>query len=118
MLGYAPFLSGPARPRPTKGGGVLFVIIGRDGPDAKELRPRLRPAHLEHLGGQDRLGRLRLAGPLTDGAGSLIVIEADSIEDVRRIADADPYVTGGVFAELEIHPFLQVLPAPAAKDGE
>ena len=97
---------------------MLFVIIGRDGPDAKELRPRLRPAHLEHLGGQDRLGRLRLAGPLTDGAGSLIVIEAESIEDVRRIADADPYVTGGVFAELEIHPFLQVLPAPAAKDGE
>ncbi len=95
---------------------MLFVIIGRDGPDAKELRPRLRPAHLEHLGVHDRLGRVRLAGPLTDGAGSLIVIEADSIEDVRRIADADPYVTGGVFAAVEIHPFLQVLPVPATKE--
>jgi uncharacterized protein YciI len=101
-----------------KGGGVLFVIIGRDGPDAKELRPRLRPAHLEHLGVQDRLGRIRLAGPLVDGAGSLIVIEADRIEDVRRIADADPYVTGGVFAEVEIHPFLQVLPAPVTEESD
>ena len=91
---------------------MLFVIIGRDGPDAKELRPRLRAAHLEHLGVHDRQGRVRLAGPLTDGAGSLIVMEADRIEDVRRIADADPYVTGGVFASVEIHPFLQVLPAP------
>jgi uncharacterized protein YciI len=59
-----------------------------------------------------------LAGPLTDGAGSLIVIEADSIEDVHRIADADPYVTGGVFAAVEIHPFLQVLPVPATKEPE
>ena len=95
---------------------MLFVIIGRDGPDAKELRPRLRPAHLEHLGAQDRLGRVRLAGPLTDGAGSVIVIEADSIDEVRRITDTDPYVTGGVFAEVEIHPFLQVL--PAIKEGD
>jgi len=97
---------------------VLFVIIGRDGPDAKELRPRLRPAHLEHLGAQDRLGSLRLAGPLTDGAGSLIVVEADCIEDVRKITDLDPYVIGGVFAEVEIHPFLQVFPAPEAKEAE
>lgn len=96
---------------------MLFVIIGRDGPDAKELRPRLRPAHIEHLGTQDRLGRLRLAGPLTDGAGSLIVLEAACIEDVRKIIDADPYVVGGVFAEVEIHPFLQVLPAPGAKES-
>lgn len=97
---------------------MLFVIIGRDGPDAKELRPRLRPAHLEHLGVQDRLGRVRLAGPLTDGAGSLIVMEADRIEDIRRIADADPYVTGGVFASVEIHPFLQVLPASANEKSD
>jgi uncharacterized protein len=107
--------SGPARPRPIEGGGVLFVIIGRDGPDAKELRPRLRPAHLAHLCVYDRQGRVHVAGPLTDGAGSLIIVEADTIEDVRRIADADPYVTGGVFATVEIHPFLQVLPAPVAK---
>lgn len=97
---------------------MLFVIIGRDGPDAKELRPRLRPAHLEHLGTYDRQGRVRLAGPLTDGAGSLIVLEAESLEEARRIADADPYVTGGVFSAVEIHPFLQVLPPPAAKRSE
>jgi len=97
---------------PERGEGVLFVIIGRDGPDAKELRPRLRPAHLQHLGEHDRRGRVRLAGPLTDGAGSLIVIDAEDIATVQRIMDADPYVTGGVFEHVEIHPFLQVLPTP------
>lgn len=90
---------------------MLFVIIGRDGAEAKALRPKLRPAHLEHLAGLDRVGRIVLAGPLTDGAGSLIVLKAETIEEVRAVAKRDPYVTGGVFASFEIHPFLQVLPA-------
>jgi len=89
---------------------VLFVIIGRDSPEAKDLRPKLRPAHLDYLGTFDRDGRVKLAGPLTDGAGSLIVLEADSLEAVQAIAEADPYRRGGVFATVEIHPFLQVFP--------
>jgi uncharacterized protein YciI len=95
----------------SKGGSMLFVIIGRDGPDAKRLRPELRPAHLEHLAAFDREGRVRLAGPLTDGAGSLIVLEAADETEARQIAQADPYSTGGVFERVEIHPFVQVLPA-------
>lgn len=90
---------------------MLYVIIGRDGPNAKELRPQLRPQHLEHLGAYDRQGRVTLAGPLTDGHGSLIVLEADTLADVEEIMRQDPYVGGGVFASVEIHPFLQVLPS-------
>jgi uncharacterized protein YciI len=91
---------------------LLFVIIGHDSPEAKELRPKLRPAHLTHLEGFHRAGRIKLSGPLTDGAGSLIVIEAADLADAKRVADADPYVRGGVFAEVEIHPFMQVFPPP------
>jgi uncharacterized protein YciI len=94
---------------------VLFVIIGRDGPDAKRLRPQLRPAHLEHLAVLDRAGRVRLAGPLTDGAGSLIVVDVDDPEAALRIAESDPYRIGGVFENVEVHPFLQVLPDPGRK---
>ena len=90
---------------------MLFVIIGHDGPHAKDLRPKLRPDHLAHLGEYDRAGKVKLAGPLIDGAGSLIVLEAESESAVRAIADADPYVRGGVFESVEIHPFKQVLPA-------
>jgi uncharacterized protein YciI len=89
---------------------MLYVIIGHDSPNAKELRPQLRARHLEHLDEFDKRGRIVLAGPLTDGYGSLIVLEADDIEEVRRIAEADPYRQGGVFEQVEIHPFLQVLP--------
>ena len=89
---------------------MLFVIIGRDGPDAKELRPKIRPEHLAHLAQYDEQNRVRLAGPLTDGTGSLIVLEAANIEEARSIAEADPYRTKGVFAEIDVHPFIQVLP--------
>lgn len=90
---------------------MLFVIIGRDGPDAKRLRPELRPAHLAHLEKYDREGRVLLAGPLTDGAGSLIVLELDGADEARRVADDDPYRIGGVFESVEIHPFVRVLPS-------
>ena len=94
---------------------LLFVIIGHDSPEAKELRPKLRPSHLAHLETYHRAGRVKLSGPLTDGAGSLIVIAAADIAEAKRIADADPYVTGGVFAEVEIHPFMQVFPPPESE---
>ena len=90
---------------------MLYVIIGRDGPNAKELRPQLRPKHLEHLGTYDREGRVRLAGPLTDGHGSLIIVDVDSEQAARDLAERDPYSRGGVFESVEIHPFKQVLPA-------
>lgn len=89
---------------------MLFVIIGRDGPNAKDLRPKLRPDHLAHLSKSDAAGKLKLAGPMTDGAGSLIVVDAENQEEVQALVAADPYVVGGVFAEVEIHPFLQVFP--------
>ena len=93
---------------------VLFVIIGTDGPRGQALRPGLRAAHLARLEALERDGRLVLAGPFADGSGSLIVIAADSLDDARAFAEADPYVTGGVFHAIDIRPFVKVLPASPA----
>lgn len=89
---------------------MLFVIIGHDARDAKEKRPQFRPAHLAHLEPLAHTGKLRLAGPLTDGAGSLIVVDADSLSAVWELVARDPYVTNGVFERVDVHPFLQVFP--------
>lgn len=88
----------------------LFVIIGHDAPGSKEKRPVLRNSHLAHLGKLHAQDRIVLAGPFTDGTGSLIVIRAESLAAARAVADADPYVTGGVFARVDVLPFKQVLP--------
>jgi uncharacterized protein YciI len=90
---------------------MLFVIIGHDARDAKDKRPLHRPAHLAHLAPLDKQGRVKLAGPLTDGAGSLIVIEAASLAATWELVGRDPYVTNGIFERVEVHPFTQVFPA-------
>lgn len=92
---------------------MLFVILGHDAPNGREKRPQVRPAHLAHLEPLARAGRVRLAGPLLDASGSLIVLEADSLAEAWSIVARDPYVTEGVFARVEVKPFQQVFPAPA-----
>ncbi len=89
---------------------MLFVIIGHDAPDAREKRPQTRPAHLAYLEPMSRAGKIFLAGPFTDGSGSLIVVEADSREEVWALVARDPYVTNGIFNRVEVKPFLQVFP--------
>ena len=93
----------------------LFVIIGKDGPDALAKRPAVRPRHLEHLRPLDRAGRVAIAGPLfaDDGktpCGSLIILEAADLATARELAARDPYVVEGVFATHDVKPFAQVFP--------
>lgn len=87
------------------------MIIGHDAPDAKEKRPQHRPAHLAHLEPLVQQGKVILAGPFTDGSGSLIVIDAASRAAVWELVAHDPYVTNGVFNKVEVKPFMQVFPA-------
>jgi uncharacterized protein YciI len=90
----------------------LFVWIGRDREGSAELRARVRPEHLEKL--RVHAPRIRFAGPLRDergvARGSVIVIEAASLAEVRAIAAADPYAREGVFERWEVFETIQVLP--------
>ncbi|MBM4242457.1 MAG: YciI family protein [Deltaproteobacteria bacterium] len=93
----------------------LFVILGHDGPDALAKRPVVRPRHLDHLRPLSEAGRVVVAGPLfgDDGKtprGSLIVLEAPSLDEARALAARDPYVVDGVFARHEVMPFARVFP--------
>ena len=93
---------------------MIFVILGFDGPDGAAKRKIHRPAHLARMQELDNAKRVLLAGPLTDGAGSLIVILADSLTEAETFAREDPYVLHGVFERVEVHPFIQVFPQPAS----
>ena len=89
---------------------MKFVILGFDGPDGQAKRKIYRPAHLARLEALAAAQRVVLAGPLTDQTGSLMVIEADSLEAAEAFAREDPYLIHGVFDRIEVHPFLQVIP--------
>lgn len=89
---------------------MKFVILGFDGPEGEAKRRIHRPAHLAKIESLDRQGRVIVAGPLTDKVGSLILIEAESLEEATAIAQEDLYTVNGVFERVEVHPFLQVFP--------
>ena len=99
---------------------MLYAVMGEDAPDSLEIRRRVRPEHLRRVEVLRDEGRLVLAGPhpAVDSpdpgpagfTGSLIVAEFASLEEARAWADADPYVTAGVFQRVTVKPFRQVLP--------
>jgi uncharacterized protein len=99
----------------------LFVLLGRDAPDTAELRKKIRASHLEHLKAAADQGRIVHAGPLLDPTGtpvgSLIVLEADTIEAARATAALDPYVTAGVFQTFEVLETRAVFGARAETPG-
>ena len=85
----------------------LYAFIGTDGTRGAELRNVHRPAHLEGIDELVAEDRIHHAGPLLgeDGApvGSLILFEAETLDEARRIAARDPYVTEGIFERHEVH---------------
>ena len=100
---------------------MLYAIIGNDSENSLQKRLAVRAQHLERLQTLQNEGKLLLAGPFPaidaydPGAagfsGSLIVAEFDSLEAATAWADADPYVTEGVFSSVVIKPFKKVFPA-------
>jgi uncharacterized protein len=82
-------------------------MIAKDKPGSGEMRAATRPVHLEHLKG---LGdRLILAGALlgSDGnpEGSLLVLDADTLEAATASFMADPFISEGIFASVEVKPW-------------
>jgi hypothetical protein len=98
---------------------MLYAVICTDKPDSLAIRKANRPEHVDYL--QSLSDRLVLAGPFTepDGEtmnGSLIVIEAASLEAARKIAAGDPFAKVGLFASVEVRPWLWTINKPSDED--
>ncbi|POA32565.1 MULTISPECIES: YciI family protein [unclassified Pseudomonas] len=99
---------------------MLYAIIATDVANSLENRLAARPAHIERLQQLKAEGRVVLAGPhpaidsndpgAAGFSGSLIVAEFASLEAAKAWADADPYIAAGVYANVLVKPFKQVLP--------
>lgn len=99
---------------------MLYAIFGQDVANSLEKRLSVRAAHLSRLEALQNAGRLILAGPFpavdapdpgqAGFSGSLIVAEFDSLAAAEAWAAADPYIAAGVYAQVAVRPFRQVLP--------
>jgi uncharacterized protein YciI len=99
---------------------MLYAIIAQDVENSLQDRLAARPEHLARLTTLQDQGRLILAGPHPSidsedpgeagFSGSLVVAEFESLLEAKAWADADPYITAGVYASVTVKPFKQVFP--------
>jgi uncharacterized protein YciI len=99
---------------------MYYAVISEDIPNSLPLRQQVRPQHLARLESLKEQNRLLLAGPhpAIDAenpgdagfSGSLVVAQFSSLEEARAWADADPYVSAGVYQKVVVKPFKPVLP--------
>ncbi len=86
---------------------MQFALVAYDRPNSAARRLEMRPEHLRHL---ESLGdTLLLAGPFLDDAGAMIgsimVIEAESLEAARAIFARDPFMQNDLFDSVTIKPW-------------
>ena len=99
---------------------MWYAVISQDVDDSLEKRMGARPQHVERLQALADAGRLLIAGPhpaidsedpgAAGFSGSLVVAEFDSLAAAQAWADADPYISAGVYANVIVKPFKKVLP--------
>ena len=83
---------------------MLYAVISNDKKDHLHIRLDIRPKHLDYL---KSLGKtLKFAGPFLDDNekpdGTLIVVEAKSLEEAKSFAENDPYAKAGLFSDMKI----------------
>ena len=84
---------------------MMFALVAFDQPNSVARRMELRPEHLKFL---DTL-KLVFAGPFLndrgEGVGSIVVIEAESLDEARAEFGRDPYAKAGLFDSVTIKPW-------------
>lgn len=89
---------------------MLFAVIRQDKANSLPLRISERPNHLEYL--TTVLHKIMYGGALTDDAGnqigSMLVIDVENQSEADTFADADPFVSAGLFASTLVQPFRLV----------
>jgi len=91
---------------------MYFAIFTTDKHGQEALRIETRDAHLAYIRNPDAHPdvTVRHGGPtLSDDGesmiGSLIIIEAPSLDEARGFAANDPYTLAGLFAEAHVRPW-------------
>lgn len=85
---------------------MLFVVTAIDKPDSLSLRLSVREQHFAFA---HETAKIRLGGPFLNAkgemCGSLMIVEAADLDEVKAWHASDPYVKAGLFATSDIRPW-------------
>ncbi len=88
---------------------IIYHVAVKTADDYLEKREPYRKAHLERLMGLRAQGLVIGGGPAPDGRGADVFYRVQQPDDVRRLVEEDPYMTGGVWASYAPRSFAQFL---------
>jgi uncharacterized protein YciI len=91
---------------------TLFVFHGLDKTGGLEVRKATRPAHLAWV--ETLTPRVKIGGPMLadDGqtpVGSMLVIEAETLDAAKALFAADPYALAGLWQSTSVRPFTWLI---------
>jgi uncharacterized protein YciI len=83
---------------------MAFFALTYQYTDDAELVTTHRPDHRQYLSSLFERGELLAAGPLGEPGppGGLLIVDVESAEHVRRLAEADPFSAQGVIVDVGI----------------
>jgi uncharacterized protein YciI len=103
---------------------MQFVVMAWDGTDADAPARRLavRPSHLEGIQPLVDRGNILVGGAILDESGtmvgSVLLTDFESREDLDAWLADDPYVTSGVWSQVDVRPYRAAegswMPSPDA----
>lgn len=94
---------------------MQFLVIAYDGTDAEaaQRRQAAREAHLAGARRRKAEGRTVAGGAILDEAGRMIgsaaIVDYPSRDELDTWLRTDPYVTGGVWVNIQVQPFRQAV---------
>lgn len=95
-----------------------YVVFATDRPGMLAERQRVRESHRARLRVGGEGVKVVIAGPTTDDAGAMngtmLVVEAASAAAVHAFVAGDPYMQSGVYAAVEVRPWIWGLGQPAS----
>ena len=91
--------------------GLMSFFVLEYRYDDLDARARVRPDHLAYAQSLHENGTVVLAGPIGDGSGAMMVLQADSEEEAAKVIENDPYTAAGVGVDHVLRPWNVVVPA-------
>ncbi len=94
---------------------MQFLVLAYDGKDAAAPARRLaaREAHLAGARRRKAEGRTVAGGAILDEEGRMIgsaaIVDYPSRAELNEWLKTDPYVTGGVWVDIQVQPFRQAV---------
>ena len=89
---------------------MLYVIYCKDNPSTPTRRDELYDAHRAYL--RSAPIKILIAGPYTSvdsdkKIGSVLVVEAETIEHAHEFQRNDPFALNGVWNEVSVNPYMK-----------